>query len=49
MCFGKIGYRLKGEHGFGYDPLFVLPAYDNRTFAELDPVLKTGSAIELRR
>jgi len=40
VCFGKIGYRLKGEHGFGYDPLFVLPAYDNRTFAELDPVLK---------
>lgn len=39
-CVGKIGYRLQGEHGFGYDPLFVLPEHDNRTFAEIDPVLK---------
>lgn len=40
VCAGKIGYQLRGKHGFGYDPLFVLPQYDNQTFAELDPAIK---------
>lgn len=38
-CVGKIGYKAKGELGFGYDPIFVLPQYD-KTFAEIDSELK---------
>lgn len=38
-CSGKIGYHEKGEFGFGYDPLFVIPEY-NKTFAEINPELK---------
>ncbi len=32
---GKIGFERKGQGGFGYDPLFVLP--DGKTMAELSP------------
>lgn len=31
---GQIGYELRGDNGFGYDPIFYLPEYD-RTAAEL--------------
>ncbi|MBN9065968.1 MAG: RdgB/HAM1 family non-canonical purine NTP pyrophosphatase [Rhizobiales bacterium] len=34
-CEGSIGYEPRGSHGFGYDPIFVLP--DGRTMAELPP------------
>jgi XTP/dITP diphosphohydrolase len=36
---GTIGLHARGEHGFGYDPVFMpLPAEggDGRTFAEMD-------------
>lgn len=33
---GLIGYEQKGEHGFGYDPIFYLPEY-GKTSAELSP------------
>ena len=34
-CDGSIGFERRGTHGFGYDPVFVLP--DGRTMAELPP------------
>lgn len=38
-CEGIIGFKPKGDKGFGYDPLFYLPEY-HQTFAELDLDLK---------
>ncbi len=32
---GRIGHAPRGHHGFGYDPLLILP--DGRTSAELPP------------
>jgi XTP/dITP diphosphohydrolase len=34
-CEGRIGYEPRGEHGFGYDPLFLPDATPGRTMAEL--------------
>lgn len=33
-CHGEIIDKEKGEEGFGYDPIFYIPAY-NRTLAEI--------------
>ena len=38
-CSGLIALKMKGTHGFGYDPLFSLPQY-NKTFAQLGPLIK---------
>jgi XTP/dITP diphosphohydrolase len=39
-CEGEIGFAPRGEHGFGYDPVFVVHGYGGRTMAELPPGLK---------
>ena len=38
-CKGSIIFNPKGEHGFGYDPIFLVPEYD-KTFAELGDKIK---------
>ena len=35
-CEGLIGFELRGEGGFGYDPLFIVDGL-GKTFAELSP------------
>jgi XTP/dITP diphosphohydrolase len=39
QCEGTIGLTPSGDHGFGYDPLF-LPTGQSRTFADLPSELK---------
>ena len=39
-CEGEIGYTPRGEHGFGYDPIFVVEGYGGQTLAELHPAEK---------
>jgi XTP/dITP diphosphohydrolase len=36
QCSGMIGHVLRGEEGFGYDPIFLLPER-GCSFAELTP------------
>jgi XTP/dITP diphosphohydrolase len=38
-CEGRIIETPRGRHGFGYDPIFLVPAY-GRTMAELPPEVK---------
>jgi len=38
-CKGSITFSPKGEYGFGYDPIFLVPEY-NKTFAELGDNIK---------
>lgn len=37
FCEGVIGCDGRGEHGFGYDPLFLPADTPGKTMAELDP------------
>lgn len=39
VCEGVIALEPSGEHGFGYDPVFLLPKI-GRTMAELSPDVK---------
>ena len=36
---GRLTWPMRGEHGFGYDPMFVPEGYDI-TFGEMDPAEK---------
>jgi XTP/dITP diphosphohydrolase len=52
-CGGFISFEPKGEHGFGYDPVFYLPELD-KTMAELPLEIKNqvshrGQAAEKAR
>ena len=38
---GKIGNKIEGENGFGYDPIFYVPEYD-KNMAELTADEKNG-------
>lgn len=38
-CRGYIAFEPRGEHGFGYDPIFYLPEL-GKTMAELPPEVK---------
>lgn len=38
-CEGRIAFALKGENGFGYDPLFFYPSL-GKTFGEIDRAIK---------
>lgn len=38
-CSGIIGFEPKGNSGFGYDPLFIIPKY-KKTFAQLGERVK---------
>ena len=38
-CRGRIIRELRGEQGFGYDPLFLIAEY-HQTFGELSPLVK---------
>ncbi len=39
VCAGRIADAPRGRAGFGYDPIFFVPAYE-RTMAELPPEVK---------
>lgn len=39
-CRGRILFAPRGEHGFGYDPLFEIVEY-HRPFAQLGPMVKS--------
>jgi len=38
-CEGRVGFAVKGTHGFGYDPLFTPDGFEE-TFAELGDAAK---------
>jgi XTP/dITP diphosphohydrolase len=46
-CRGLIGFDLKGNFGFGYDPLFIIPKY-KKTFAQLGPSVKHKTSHRFR-
>jgi len=50
-CEGEIAFEPRGNEGFGYDPIFIVPAY-GKTFAELGVEKKnqiSHRAMALRR
>lgn len=50
-CEGEIALKPRGDGGFGYDPIFIVPAY-GKTFAELGSEKKnqiSHRAVALKR
>lgn len=50
-CEGRIAFKPEGNNGFGYDPLFYLPEF-NQTMAQIAPEIKNrishrGKALRL--
>ena len=41
-CKGVIGHKRRGDHGFGYDPLFLPTDPPGKTMAELTPAEKNA-------
>jgi XTP/dITP diphosphohydrolase len=41
MCEGEILKETRGEHGFGYDPVFYYPEF-KKTFAQMSPEEKNS-------
>lgn len=42
-CEGRIALAPRGQHGFGYDPIFLVADYGyQRTMAELEPAAKNA-------
>jgi XTP/dITP diphosphohydrolase len=39
ICHGEILSEVRGENGFGYDPIFYVPSVQ-KTFAEMEPEMK---------
>ena len=39
VCRGRLLRESRGNHGFGYDPLFLVPEY-HKTFGELSALVK---------
>jgi XTP/dITP diphosphohydrolase len=39
MVHGALTFPPRGDHGFGYDPIFIADGMD-QTFAEIDPAEK---------
>ena len=40
VCRGSISHEIKGQKGFGYDPIFIPSEGDGRTFGELGAEVK---------
>ena len=49
-CTGEMAQEARGEHGFGYDPLFIpdVSGADGRTFAQMSPEEKGRSSHRTR-
>lgn len=47
-CEGTIGHERRGDHGFGYDPLFLPADTPGKTMAELTPGEKNAISHRFR-